>query len=351
LKHLLLTVLLLLICMPGRAGWDSPADRYQHAWEQFSDDTCPIKPGRIRHFVYFARDREALRGHPLLGHAAFSGAQIMYPWTQLEPQRDRYDFSIIEVDLQLLQASGKQLFVQLQDATFDAQYRAVPQYLRTEQFDGGESEQLSDQGHPEGWGAKRWNAQVQARFAALLSALGQAFDGRIEGINLQESAIGVSARSDDSFTPALYAQALKTNMLALKRAFPVSVTMQYANFMPGEWLPWEDEDYLRSLYRFGEASGVGLGAPDLMVKRRGQLNHALAMMHEGSYTVPLGIAVQDGNYIGETNSGEHLAARSNLVPLLHGFARDFLRLDYMFWVNQAPYFEEDVLPCFAVGQD
>jgi hypothetical protein len=75
------------------------------------------------------------------------------------------------------------------------------------------------------------------------------------------------------------------------------------------------------------------------------------MMHEGSYTVPLGIAVQDGNYIGETNSGERVATRTNLVPMLHGFARDFLRLDYMFWVNQAPYFEEDVLPCFAVGQD
>lgn len=36
----------------------------------------------------------------------------------------------------------------------------------------------------------------------------------------------------------------------------------------------------------------------------------------------------------------------NVVPLLHAFAKDFLKVDYMFWVNQEPYFEEDVIPCF-----
>lgn len=45
-----------------------------------------------------------------------------------------------------------------------------------------------------------------------------------------------------------------------------------------------------------------MGAPDLMYQKKGQLDHALAMMHEGKFTVPLGVAVQDGNYIGETGS-------------------------------------------------
>ena len=91
-------------------------------------------------------------------------------------------------------------------------------------------------------------------------------------------------------------------MLALKKAFPRSAKLQYANFMPGEWLPWEDEGYLRSIYEYGESIGVGLGAPDLMVRRKGQLNHALAMMHENEFTAPLGIAIQDGNYIGQTGA-------------------------------------------------
>jgi hypothetical protein len=39
-----------------------------------------------------------------------------------------------------------------------------------------------------------------------------------------------------------------TNMKALKQAFPKSVAMQYANFMPGEWRPTEDKGYLRAVY-------------------------------------------------------------------------------------------------------
>lgn len=39
--------------------------------------------------------------------------------------------------------------------------------------------------------------------------------------------------------------------------------------------------------------------------------------------------------------------RQNLVPLFHAFAKDFLRVSYIFWVNQEPYFKEDVLPCFS----
>ena len=86
----------------------------------------------------------------------------------------------------------------------------------------------------------------------MLTALGQAFDGKIEGINLQESAIDVSNEFDKSFTPAIYVESLKTNMLALKKAFPKSTTMQYANFMPGEWLPKNDKGYLKSIYQYGE---------------------------------------------------------------------------------------------------
>src|SRR5690606_25860872 len=129
---------------------------------------------------------------------------------------------------------------------------------------------------------------VQKRFAALLAALGDRLDGRIEGINLQESAIEVSSKSDNTFTPAKYVAALKNNMTALKKAFPRSTTMQYANFMPGEWLPWEDKGYLREIYAYGEEIGVGLGAPDLMMRKKAQLNHPIAMMHETRYTVPLG---------------------------------------------------------------
>ena len=71
------------------------------------------------------------------------------------------------------------------------------------------------------------------------------------------------------------------------------------------------------------------------------------MMHEGTFTVALGIAVQDGNYIEKTNTHKIVSKRKNIVPLLHAFADDFLKVNYMFWVHQEPYFSEDVIPYFS----
>ena len=338
---------LTILWRPIQAQEKNRSERYADAYKDYLDATCPIKKDSIRHFVYFARDRELIRNHSLLTHSMFQGAQIMYSWRDLEPEKGHYDFSMLRQDYTYLKEYGKKLFIQLQDVTFSPKYIAVPDYLLTAEYDGGAVLQYNDDNMPEGWVAKRWNKKVRERFSLLLQALGKEFDGKIEGINLQETSIGVR---DSIFSEADYINGLKENMLALKRAFPTSTTMIYANFIPGEWLPGNDKGYLRGIYQYGEKIGVGLGGPDLMVKRKGQLNHALAMMHEGHFTVPLGIAIQDGNYIGETGDiGEEKKkeTHANIVPLLHAFAKDFLRINYMFWVNQEPYFKMDVLSCFS----
>jgi hypothetical protein len=326
---------------------ENPSNRYLDAYKKYLSATCPLKPDSIKHFVYFARDRELIHNHPFLNIQRFVGAQIMYPWEQLEPEKGKYDFSIIKDDYNYLLSHGKKLFIQLQDATFNPEYIGIPNYLLTDEFDGGSIPQVDDNRVVVGWVAKRWNPKVQERLALLLKALGKEFDGKVEGINLQESAIDVKSKTDTSFTPERYTESLKINMLALKKAFPSSTTMQYVNFMPGEWLPRQDKGYLRSIYQYAQEIGVGLGGPDLMIKRKGQLNHTLAMMHEGKFTVPLGIAIQDGNYIEETGNDVVVKNRENIVPLLHAFAMDFLKVNYMFWVCQEPYFSEDVIPCFT----
>lgn len=270
----------------------------------------------------------------------------MYSWRQLEPEKGKYDFSVLQQDYEYLKEFKKNLFITLQDVTFNAKRKAVPDYLLSAEYDGGAVEQYNNDGRSGGWVAKRWNKKVRERFAQLIQALGKAFDGKIEGINLQETAIEVK---DSGFSELDYVIGLKENMLALKQAFPKSITMIYANFMPGEWLPGNDKGYLRGIYQYGEQIGVGIGAPDLMVKRKGQLNHTIAMMHESKYTVPLGIAIEDGNYIGETGDATEDKTKShvNIVPLLYAFAKDFLKVTYMFWSNQEPYFKEDVLSCFS----
>jgi hypothetical protein len=355
-KQFFISTIILFICVSLNAqNWKNPSEKYKDAYKKYINFTCPIPQDSIRHFVYFSRDRELIVKHPLLFMTRFQGAQIMYSWKELEPKKGLYDFSIIKEDIAYLKKYGKKLFIQLQDVTFDKRYKAVPNYLLTDEYDGGAVFQYNDDGESEGWTAKRWNKKVQERFAILLMALGNEFNKEIEGINLQETAIGVSLKTDSSFTEATYLQGIKNNMLAVKKAFPNVTTMIYANFIPGEWLPFDDKGYLKSIYKYGEDIGVGLGGPDLMVTRKGQLNHALAQMHEGKFTVPLGIAIQDGNYISKTgadkdyeeNRDKGKKDRENLVPMLNAFARDFLKVSYMFWVNQKPYFEEDVIPCFS----
>jgi hypothetical protein len=326
------------------------SEKYVNTYKKYLSATCPIPIDSIQHFVYFSRDRESIIGHPFLNHPMFKGAQIMYSWKNFEVRKGEYDFSILKEDYEYLKKFGKKLWIQLQDATFSPEYKAAPDYLNTAEYDGGATIQYNDEGKPEGWVAKRWNKNVRERFALLLQALGKEFDGKIEGLNLQETAIGVTSKTDPGFTEQEYVIGLKANMLALKKAFPISATMIYANFIPGEWLPWNDKGYLRSIYKYAQEIGVGLGGPDLMITSKGQLNHAYTLMHEEQYTVPIGIAIQDGNYTGTTGVDlgylEAGKSHNNIVPLLHAFAKDFLRVRYMFWVNQAPYFEKDVLPCF-----
>lgn len=340
-------LVLCILCTTVQAQQKNRSDKYVEAYKKYLNAACPVEKDSIQHFVYFAKERNLIKGHPLLSHSMFKGAQIMYAWRDLEPEKGKYDFSNLLQDYEYLGQYDKKLFVQLQDVTFNPNYKAVPDYLLTAEYDGGAVLQYNDDNNPDGWVAKRWNKNVRERFALLLIALGQEFDGKIEGINLQETSIGVR---DSGFSQQGYVNGLKENMLALKKAFPTSTTMIYANFIPGEWLPWDDKGYLRGIYQYGEQIGVGLGGPDLMVTRKGQLNHILAMMHEGHYTVPLGIAVQDGNYIGETgdiNEESKKKPHMNMVPLLHAFAKDFLKINYMFWVNQEPYFKTDVLSCFS----
>ena len=330
---------LLVWCVDSFAQRKPHAERYVDAYKAYLDAACPVPEDGVRHFVYFARDRDSMRGHAFLENPRFEGAQIMYPWVHLESAEGVYDFSLIEADVAYLESKGKKLFLQLQDTTFSPTFRATPEYLHTGFYDQGDIRTKTDEGVHEGWAAKRWNKQVQKRFSLLIEALGARFDGVVAGINLQETAIGVEAGADASFSHAGYVEAIKANMVALKRGFPTSSKLQYANFMPGEWLPWEDHGYLKSIY-IHEQIGVGLGAPDLMVRRKGQLNHALAIMHEHDFTVPLGIAVQDGNYIGMTGADfppgvegrpphePRKTAQKNIVSLLHAFAADFLEVDF-----------------------
>jgi hypothetical protein len=305
----------------------------------------------VHHYVFFSQDRELIKEASSFFEAkAFEGAQVTYSWRQLEPTKDEYDFSAIREDLAFLTSRGKKLFVQLQDVTFSESRINVPLYLLSDaEYNGGADKQYriidDDEEHAvvEGWVARRWDPAVQERFYKLLFALGSEFDGRIEGINFAETSIefGSSGRLfPKGFSPAIYRDAIIANMKALKQAFPKSVAMQYANFMPGEWLPWDDQGYLRAVYNAAKELQVGVGGPDLLPFRKGQLNHAYPLIRASAGLVPTGIAVQDGNY----DDVDPLTGKRATISELLKFATDSLQVDYIFWCTEEPFYSQEVIP-------
>lgn len=85
---------------------------------------------------------------------------------------------------------------------------------------------------------------------------------------------------------------------------------------------------------------MGVGGPDLLPHRRGQRNHSYPLIARRPSHVVAGSAVQDGN-LAEINpaTGARVTARELLA-----FGRDTLRLSYIFWGTEEPYYSEQVLP-------
>ena len=302
------------------------------------------------HYVFFNLDRERIREAWFADTGTFEGAQLKYTWKELEPDEGEYNLKAIHDDLAFLKSKGKKLFVQLQEASFDTNRVWVPNYLRKNpEYHGGADLQYAfedeseTKAKPEGWVARRWDPAVRARFHLLLREMGRQLDGQIAGLNLPETAVGFGEKTNRhpaGFTFAGYRDAIQANMKAAKAAFPKSVVMQYANFMPGEWLPGNDHGYLKSIYEFTIANGIGVGGPDLLPFRKGQLNHSYPLIKSAAGKVPKGIAVQFGNY----EAINPKTSRVVSIAELFEFARTELRVDYLFWSTQEPYFTKGVIP-------
>jgi hypothetical protein len=300
-------------------------------------------------FIFFGRERHRIAESSFLENKQIAGAQLKYTWRELEPERDRYDLQALLKDLAYLEKHGKRLFVQLQDASFSEDL-PVPDYLLTDRsFSGGAARKYEYEGDDEskekfdGWVARRWDPAVRGRFVQLLEVLGKNVDGRIEGLNLPETSVGFGEsgkRHPAGFTYGSYVDGIKAIMTAAGQAFPHSCVLQYANFMPGEWLPGADHGYLRAIYSHAERIGIGVGGPDLLPHRKAQRNHSYALMAARGVTTPAGVAVQDGNLA----DGNPATGKPVTVDELYHFGKDQLRLNYIFWGTEEPFYTNDILP-------
>jgi len=313
----------------------------------YTDKLCAQKT--LRHFIFFSNNRELIHVASFFNNNGIAGAQISYPWKKLEKQKGVYDFSAIEEDLLFLSSKGKKLFIQIQDVTFDSAFIAVPTYILTDTiYHGGAYPQFdvdsSGNPHNAGWMARRWDKNVADRFHALLIKLSLQFDGRIEGINLPETAVDIIEKPGlypPGFSPHIYLEAIKANMYILKTYFEKSVPIQYANFMPGD-----SKKDLEEIYSYAKQIHLGMGGPDLKVYKQFQMENSYPLIRNMNGAAVTGVAVQEGNYdVINPTTGKKVTIQEIL-----DFATNYLRLDYLFWCTEEPFYSKQVLPLLLAKQ-
>ena len=295
------------------------------------------KGGEAQNFLFLGQG-EIDRYDALLRRPDIDGAQIVYTWKQLEPQKGRYDFSAIEHDLARVTALHKALFIQLQDRFFSKDARNLPDYLLNDPvYNGGLVAQLDNpgEGQPQtqGWAAQQWNPQLRERYQQLLQALAKTFDGRVQGINLPETAIDIDQKSDRTgFSCDAYFEAELENMLFARRAFTRSAVVQYVNFWPCEWD--NDHRYMQRLFEAAAAHGVGLGGPDIVPYRKAHMHNAYPFFHR--YKDRLGLiamAVQEPTLTYTNPRTGKPFTRAEFED----FGRHYLGARIIFWSTSAPW--------------
>jgi hypothetical protein len=294
-------------------------------------------------------DRDLLKDSSTWTLPVFDGVQIAYSWRQLEPQKDNYDFSMIDEDLKLLTKHGKKLFIQIQDVSFSMKYIHAPKYLLSDSiYHGGTNKQYKFKNESEtefvelGWVTRRWDPEVQKRLHKFYQALGKRFDGKIEGINTEETAVdfGKGPLHPPGFSFQRYKEATIENLRALKNAFTKSLVLVYANFMPGGFLPYQDSSYLRDVYAFACENQIGVGGPDLLPYKKGQMSNSYGFIKNCSEKVPAGVAVQDGTYqFINPKTQKKITAEE-----IYFFGKDYLGLKYIFWGSEEPFLHSEIIP-------
>ena len=253
-----------------------------------ADKNAPVKwhPG---HYVFIDHGPVTTE---VLSLPQFRGVQKVFTWRELEPVEGRYDFSSIRATLDLVRRHHRQLVIQLTYKSFEKDIRAIPDYIQGPDYGGGVYRTTKGALNP-----VIWHERVLARFTALITALGREFDRdpNLEAVNLPETAPSANLIDNPqagvaAYTEALYFEALKGQMLALRRAFPHTVVIQYTNFPP---------KLLDQITDFEKEHGIGMGGPDVY-PRPDAINNPVTGIYrlytKLAGTVPLGAAVQQSNY-------------------------------------------------------
>ncbi|QXN61703.1 MULTISPECIES: hypothetical protein [Serratia] len=299
--------------------------------------TLPVLAKMPENFVYTSSgDLEA--ASVIMERSDIGGAQIVYNWRSLEPEKNKYNFSQIEQDLARLKGAKKKLFIQIQDRFFEQNARYVPDYLMNDaRYGGGISPQFDNPGEGKpigsGWVAQQWDPAVRQRYQALLAALAERFDGRVYGVNLPETAIDLDEKKPPKgFTCDNYFAGEMENLTFARKVFTKSHVVQYVNFWPCEWN--NDHNYMGRLFEFASANNIGLGGPDIVPNRKAQMKNSYPFFNKYKNKLALvAMAVQEPTLTYRNPNTGKPFSKDEFVQ----FAEDYLGADIIFWSTTSPW--------------
>lgn len=302
--------------------------------------TCSTNAHAAEDFLYTSSG-ELDANRQIIERPDIGGVQIIYNWRQLEPEKNKYDFSAIEKDLSIIDGLKKKFFIQVQDRFFEPTARNVPDYLMADPvYDGGLAPQFDNPGENKpvgnGWVAIQWNPAVRDRYQKLLAALAKTFDGRVYGINLPETSIDLSTDQPPAgFSCDAYFDAEMENLAFARRVFSKSRVVQYVNFWPCEWE--NDHKYMSRMFDYAARNNIGLGGPDIVPGRKGQMKNSYPFFNQYKGKLAfVGMAVQEPT-LTYTNPA---TKKPFTKDEFQAFAEDYLGVDVIFWSSISPWLKK-----------
>ena len=300
----------------------------------------PARGAEPANFLFLDAD-DMSEHRDLLSRRDIAGGQIIYSWRQLEPDKDKYDFTKIEQDLSVAKSLGKKLWVSIDDRNFSLEWKNLPDYLSGDPaYGGGITFQHSYPGMkpgmnkiPNGTVAMQWVPAVRARYQKLLQAIASRFDGTIYVIDLAETAMSADlAEGEKGFTCDGYFNAEMENIAAARQAFRKTNVVLNINFWPCEWN--DSKRYMSRAFAYAASHGIGMGGPDIHPQSSNLMKNSYRFLHQyrGKLKI-VAMAVQqpDLDFIDST-TGKPFTKED-----FSRFARDYLGADIVFWTYISPW--------------
>jgi hypothetical protein len=255
----------------------------------------------------------------LTNEATIQGIMVRFWWYDLEPERDEYDFTLIDRYLQALRElnTTKRLVVRVMDRRFSTRrsLNMLPDYLLEDPvFNGGFVRSST------GFAARIWERPVMDRLIALYQAIGERYDSEplFEGAFTEESTLSFHAPNipEGYSNELLVAQYLRF-LPAVKPTMPTSNLFFNANWIGSPIL-------MSQLVQAIHDAGVGGGGSNVIPGRLTQGQQVLTGVYGADYRLQLPIA----------NGVERADLRAGFTPeQIALYAYDTLRTHYLFWMR------------------